>query len=304
MISISYGTGEIVGDLVRETVCLAKPSGDDEAIHCAEVRMITAKTMTTEPFIHFEFDGVLGLGLNSLALDPGLHFFGQMARDQHIDPIFSVFVSKDDAIQSEIIFGGSDESRFVGPMHWVPVFAPEQGFWKVWFHNIRVGNESVPFCDDGGCSAIVDTGTSALGVPSEVMGTLVWKSAQNIPKHSASEIDCRKSPGPTISFEMAGGFTVELAPEDYMRPGPSEVPGSGGTGEESALFCRANLLPMDMPELGKKVFLWGAPILQKYYTSYDSVGERVGIAPVSHQRVHTAAKRTDENNEPDAQRVV
>ena len=236
-------------------------------------------------------------------MDPELHFFGQMARNQHIEPIFSFFVSKDDAIQSEITFGGNDESRFVGPMHWVPVVAPEQGHWKVWFNKIRVGKESVPFCDDGECSAIVDTGTSALGVPSEVMRTLMWKTAQNLPKHIAPEVDCRSQPGLTISFELAGGFKVELAPEDYMRQGASEVPGKEGSGEESERFCRANLLPMDMPELGKKVFLWGAPILQKYYTSYDSVGERVGIAHVSHQITHTSAKEIDETK-PDVQRVV
>jgi hypothetical protein len=281
MISISYGTGEIVGDVVRETICLGAPSATENgtAIHCTEARLITANSMTAEPFSFFEFDGVLGLGLAGLALDPEFHFFGQMARNMQIEPTFSVFVSKNDAVPSEITFGGSDTHRFEGSMHWVPVYLPEQGFWKVWIKAVRVNNESLALCDDGQCSAIVDTGTSALGVPRESMETLMWKTAQSVPKHGTNDLDCRTRPGSSIVFEISGGFTVELGAEDYMRPVPSDVPSTSGN-EGTQRFCRANLLPLDMPTLGKKVFLWGAPVLQKYYTSYDSGGERVGFAQV------------------------
>jgi len=309
MISISYGTGEIVGDVVRETICLGKPPSKlqpaikSETHHCTQARLITAKTMTEEPFGHFEFDGVLGLGLAGLALDPEFHFFGQMARDMQIKPIFSVFVSKSEDIPSEITFGGSDTEKFTGPMHWVPVIAPEHGHWKVLIRNIRVGNESMDFCDDGECSAIVDTGTSALGVPSESMESLMWKTAQQVPKEIATDdFDCRSwKHGPPIIFEIEGGFTVQLGAEDYMRPMYSEVASADAHPGEPQRYCRASLLPLDMPSLGKKVFLWGAPILQKYYTSYDSNAEQVGFAPVL---LPSAGSSSERNSQGEDKEVV
>lgn len=52
--------------------------------------------------------------------------------------------------------------------------------------------------------------------------------------------------------------------------------------------CRASLLPIEMPHLGPKVFVWGEPVLKKYYTTYDLEGERVGFAKAVHGSVPKA----------------
>jgi hypothetical protein len=81
-VEIAFGTGEVVGDFVYETVCLQDLSGTDQAHQqpgCVQVRVILATEMTEEPFHAFQFDGVLGLGLQSLSVDPEFSVLRQMA---------------------------------------------------------------------------------------------------------------------------------------------------------------------------------------------------------------------------------
>jgi len=276
-VAIAYGTGEVVGDFVNEAVCLSQITGDFDVLHlpesCAKTRVITAQEMSAEPFSHFEFDGVLGLGLSSLALEPEFHFFSQMTKDARMAPVFSVFLSKSEEVASEITFGGHRTERLAGLLQWVPVASPEQGYWRVPIRSIRVGDEPIPFCDDGTCTAIVDTGTSMLGVPTGLMQTLLWSTAREVP--TPFDSNCRNVAGPPLFFDVLDGFSVQLEAEDYSRPTPNAVPGENNV---THLVCRASLLPIEMPALGKKVFLWGEPVLQKYYTSYDSKWQRVGFA--------------------------
>merc|ERR1719215_1489852 len=138
--------------------------------------MISALQMTAEPFSFVKFDGILGLGLPALALDPEYHFFGQLASAMQIAPIFSFFLSSSEDVRSEITFGGHNLKRMLGgpeAVKFVPVERPEDGHWRVKIHGVRVGNTSLPLCDNGACAAIVDTGSSTVGVPPESIDTLI-----------------------------------------------------------------------------------------------------------------------------------
>jgi hypothetical protein len=174
-------------------------------------------------------------------------------------------------------------------LHWVPVTAPELGYWRVKVNNIRVGNESLGVCDDGGCHAILDTGTSLLGVPRQGLRSLLALTARPA---AESVKDCRSVPGPPMVFDLEG-FSVRLDAADYSRPAVSHIGGSTIGGAVSAAdhavggassttspkaLCRASLLPVDLPGLGPKVFLFGEPVLRKYYTAYDLRQHRVGFA--------------------------
>merc|ERR1719401_1302669 len=106
------------------------------------VRVITATQMSDEPFNSFAFDGVVGLGLSSLAVHPEFSFFGQFAaihRLQHLR--FGVFLSSDDEVASEISFGGHDPKRVATDLSWVPVFEPELGYWQIRIPKVTVGGE-------------------------------------------------------------------------------------------------------------------------------------------------------------------
>jgi len=285
-VSISYGTGEINGDFARETLCIGSPAAttldlevalqaSESAIHCTRLRLITATQMTVEPFSSFEFDGVLGLALSSLALAPEFHFFDKMTSQSPIEPVFSVFLSKYDEVESEITFGGSDESRMMEPMMWVDVARPESGYWLVKVYGVSVGDEHLDMCDSkDGCDAILDTGTSMLGVPHQDADSLLWKTALEL-QGTDKGTSCTNIEGLPMKLDL-GTFSIQIESEDYFRPMPSEV--TDDETNTNHTFCRANLLPVSLPILSPKLFLLGEPVLKKYYTAYDSEKRRVGFA--------------------------
>lgn len=275
-VAIAFGTGEVLGEFVREVVCV------DGTLprSCVTLRVVLASKMTSDPFSFFAFDGVMGLGLDSLALDPHFSFFGQMA-SQHpqMEPRFSVFLSRSGE-ENFLSFGGYEERLAEGPISWAPVAMASLGYWQVQIKSVRIGDYSLPECEDGSCRAIVDTGTSLLGVPKQAARALHRSLARPVPEDlqgdGQSDIDCRRLPGLSIDFDL-GDTKISLLPEDYSRPVPFNmtVPSTN----KSRLFCRSLLLPVDMAEpLGPKVFIWGEPVLKRYYTVYDLAEKRVGFA--------------------------
>jgi hypothetical protein len=270
---VSYGTGKVTGEFVHDLVCM---SGDVDT--CARLRMVLATEMTDDPFAMFEFDGVLGLGLDSLRLDPKFSFFGEMvAQNKQMLPQFSVFLSRHEDGKSMISFGGYDEARAASDIQWTPVAKPSLGYWLVEIKQVRIGDTVLDECTDGICHAVLDTGTSLLGVPRMAARSMHRLLARPAPTEgmTASDIDCRLVPGHSIDFDL-GDFTVSLPVEDYSRPAPINVTTPD---QKSSLMCRSLLLPVDMPPpVGPKVFILGEPMLRRYLTVYDLAEQRVGFS--------------------------
>jgi hypothetical protein len=275
-VSISFGTGDVLGEFVQDVVCLSE-STQSQANDCIKVRVITASEMTEEPFYNFAFDGVVGLGLGALAVDPEFSYFGEMAKRGILpEPKFGFFLSMSDEVPSEIAIGGHDERRVSEPLRWAQVMQPELGHWQVRINSIKIGGVSVPICDSGKCSGIVDSGTSLLGVPSQSIRDFHWKLARKIPG-DPSELDCRHTDGPQVVFDL-GGFEISLGPEDYSRPAAMRIE-SNATGDVQVV-CRASLLPVNMGEDGGNPLTWilGEPVLRKYYTAFDWHKQEIGFA--------------------------
>eukprot|EP00440_Ansanella_granifera_P031895 gb/GFBE01034615.1/.p1 GENE.gb/GFBE01034615.1/~~gb/GFBE01034615.1/.p1 ORF type:complete len:462 (+),score=95.49 gb/GFBE01034615.1/:1-1386(+) len=284
-VAIAFGTGEVQGEFISEDVCLgsvpSEASGVEPAASaaCVQLRVVLASKMTEDPFSHFSFDGVLGLGLDALTLSPEFNFFGQMlAQRPGMQPRFSVFLARNEGHDSVISFGGHEE-RFAGSeIFWAPVAMSELGYWQVQLKSVRVGDQVLADCADGSCRAILDTGTSLLGVPRQAVRSMHRMLARPVPEeHSEnSAVDCRRLPGAELEFDL-GDKVVSLLPEDYSRPTPFNmtIPNQ----DKWRLFCRSLLLPVEMAApLGPKVFIWGEPLLRRYYTIYDLANRRVGFS--------------------------
>lgn len=274
-VAIYYGTGEIRGDFIQDSVCLT-PGYSDAKVDCVQLRVILATEMTPDPFLEFEFDGVIGLGLESLAVDPEYSFMGQMMKMGHMrEPRIGVFISRSDDVPSEIAFGGHDERRTMTDLNWAPVVSPELGYWQVKIRNIRIGDQTLDLCETGECIAIVDTGSSLLGVPKEHLEQTHWNLARRV-TDGRTELDCRDFPGPTIHFDL-GDFSIAVDAQDYSRPAALKVKDAKRNTE--TIICRASLLPVDMQQTHTShVFIFGEPVLRKYYTSYDYAQHRIGFA--------------------------
>jgi hypothetical protein len=270
---VSYGTGKITGEFVRDVVCV-----DEVHQNCMTLRSVLAVEMTDDPFVHFEFDGVMGLGLDALRLGPEFSFFGEMVKQSKgMQSQFSVFLARHDEEESFISFGGYDKERTISDMNWAPVAKPELGYWQVAITELRIGDTVLEECADGTCRAILDTGTSLLGVPRVASRSMHRLLARVAPQSDdPTSIDCRRVPGHPIEF-VIGDVTVSLPVEDYSRPAPINM--TSPDTNSSSLVCRSLLLPLDMAApIGPKVFIWGEPVLRRYLTVYDLAEKRVGFS--------------------------
>jgi len=312
-VSVAFGTGEIVGEFSRETVCFTQGGMSDAASEgsgetgsnvslpgaagadCTRVRVVFATEMTEDPFSAFEFDGVLGLGLEALALDPEFSFMGQIMRlNTLMDASFGVFVSNRDDVASEITFGGHDPRRVSDELQWASVHKPELGYWLLKIRGIKVGGEPLELCESGDCVAIADTGTSLLGVPKNAAQHVHWLLARNV-DGNPDELDCRGHQGPEIEFDL-GDFVVTLGAEEYSRPAGLRVVTNATN--ETQFICRAQLLPVDEgAALGDKAFILGEPVLRKYYTAYDWGKSRIGFA-------HAVQPEAADPDSPRTHRIV
>merc|ERR1719382_927469 len=272
-LSITFGTGKVVGEFAEDQVCLG-PRAED----CSTMRVVLANDMSAEPFGLFAFDGVLGLGLDAMALNPEFSFFGRMTREQPaMLPQFSVFLARNDESLSTISFGGHQQERAASELRWAPVAMPELGYWQVEIKSVRIGGEVIEDCEAGKCRAILDTGTSLLGVPRQVSRPMQRLLARTPPPEvDAEEMDCRAVEGNEIEFDL-GDHVVKVGAEDYSRPRPFNI--TADTPEGWQLSCRSLLLPLDIEApLGPLVFIWGEPVLRKYLTIYDWGAKQIGFA--------------------------
>mmetsp|Transcript_152854 Transcript_152854/g.265682 ORF Transcript_152854/g.265682 Transcript_152854/m.265682 type:complete len:504 (-) Transcript_152854:161-1672(-) len=302
-VAVEYGTGEVEGDFVYELVCLQNHTGEQgytEAQDCAMLRVITTTEMSDEPFHAFAFDGVVGLGLSSLAVHPEFSFFGQVAKFNRLEHLqFGVFLSNDDEVASEISFGGHDPRRVASDLSWVPVHEPDQGYWQINLRSVTVGGEPFKLCEEGDCLAVVDTGTSLLGVPKQELSNFHWLLARRVLDKS-EDVDCREFPGPEIVFHL-DGFNITMGPKDYSRPSALKIQNSKTNSTD--VICRSSLLPVQMPEgMGVKTWILGEPALRKYYTTYDWADQQVGFS-LAVPPLPSAEKRHTIHGQPPATQV-
>lgn len=280
-LSITFGTGQVRGQFVNEVVCL----GDSEAgaqTDCTDMRIVVATDMTEDPFRAFSFDGVLGLGLSGLSLKPEFNFFRSMAAQHQLrGQQFAVFLGAQDGMHSEITFGGHDEARLASPLQWAPVAEPEHGYWQIRLRGVRVGDERLDLCKAGDCRAILDTGSSQLGVPRSELRATHRRLARALPEDHGA-VDCREHPGPPIVFEL-DGFDIRITAQEYSKVSPASMLVANTKPDVRRDFCRALLLPVDLKApMGSRVFIWGEPILRRFYTVYDWGQQRVGFGLASH----------------------
>lgn len=308
-VQIGFGTGSVTGGFVRESICLgqtaskANKKSQEIEVPCSLMSVVVAVEMSAQPFESFKFDGIFGLGLDSLALSNQFSFFSRVWAQNsggfQTSPHFAMYLGDNEKGEnSEIAVGGYNSERLSGSLSWAPVAAPKLGFWNIKIRSVRIGNTSVLNCKKGNCKAIVDTGTSHLGVPQNSYDALQDMLSQVA---SADTQDCRVVKAPALTIELHD-FTLTLGPEDYMRPLPLPEPIEHVTsGSLSTHSCQPKVMPVNMKKpLGPNLFILGEPVLHRYYTVFDWKEKRVGFGLASrHGKQETQALPTSRNTSLD-----
>lgn len=253
--SVHMGLGSITGDLTEDIVCLEQPGT------CARTGVIIATEMSQEPFSIFPYDGVLGLGLTASSIEPRFNLMGNFA-EHHVlgSSKFALWFANDgEGDDSEITFGTWKKERLGSGVLWLPVDY-QTGIWQVPLKDVAVDSEHRDQCQ-GGCNALFDTGTNAIGMPQgmleAVLGELnVAKDCSNFKKL------------PTFGF-VFGDHILSLDPWEYVK-------------KTASSSCYPQLFGIDIPPPKGPLVLLGTPFLRRYYTIYDRSSLKIGLALAAH----------------------
>jgi len=249
-ITVTFGTGEISGVFLQDDVCIGGL--------CSNVNFVGATDETDDPFTSFKFDGVLGLALNEMSQGPEFNVMDKLVKGKALHkPLFGVFLSDSDVENSEITFGDIKQDHLASEMFWRPV-SRNSGYWQVQISDITLNNKKQNICAD--CQVAVDTGTSQLAGPTDVINDLSNKL--NV-QHDCSNFASL----PDLGFVM-GDHILNLKPNDYI--------------DKSQDGCEVSLMPLDVPPPNGPLFIFGDPFLRKFYTAYDRESSQVGFAAAKH----------------------
>lgn len=273
--TITYGTGRLTGDYVRDKVCFGaaspnSPSGPSSSVRaCSSVDFLGVTTESRFPFIELPFDGIFGLGLSGLSAGPNFNFVGRLAGNSTIGvPLFAVFLRNLTADEdSEITFGEYRRERLDEDIHWLPVpsdEAQDKGYWLVNMRYMRVGEKKLPLCDEG-CRVAMDTGTSLMMGPTRQVRVLLQAIGLNDDCSNMNDL-----PALHFVFDAENGntFDMVLEPKDY-----SEASDSG---------CTTTMQGIDLPREVGPMWIFGQTVLRKYYSVYDASKWRVGVGLARH----------------------
>eukprot|EP00439_Symbiodinium_sp_Y106_P067064 s2900_g11.t1 len=179
--TITYGTGKLTGEYIRDMLCLRKGRGAAvaESSLCLQVDFLGVTQESRFPFTELPFDGIFGLGLGGLSAGPSFNFVNSLvAAPQTVrNPTFAFFLRNLDADEdSEITFGGYRKDRLEGEVTWLPVpkqEADEKGYWLVAMRDIHVEDKALNLCASAGCQVAMDTGTALMMGPRRAVGQLL-----------------------------------------------------------------------------------------------------------------------------------
>nr|AFX73038.1 preprogaline A [Galium verum] len=179
--SIRYGSGSISGFSSQDSV------GVGDIVVKNQV-FIEASREGSLSFVLAKFDGILGLGFQEIAVDDMVPVWYNMVNQGLVnEKVFSFWLNRDEDAEEggELVFGGVDPKHFIGQHTYVPV--TQKGYWQFEMGDVIVGGASTGFCE-GGCKAIVDSGTSLLAGPT----TIVTEINHAIGGEGVVSVECKE----------------------------------------------------------------------------------------------------------------
>ncbi|XP_029559789.1 pepsin A [Salmo trutta] len=247
-LSIQYGTGSMTGFEGFDTVVVGGIPVKNQ---------IFGLSQSEAPFMaHMKADGILGLAYPRLAASQATPVFDNMMT-QHLvnQDMFSVYLTRNSAAGSMVTFGGVDPNHYYGQIAWIPLSS--QMYWQITVDSVTVNGQIVA-CN-GGCQAIVDTGTSNIVGPQADISSM----ASAVGAYSANGdnvVNCNSINNmPAMVFHIHGqAFTLPAS--TYVR-------------QSTYYGCRTGLQSSN-----SDLWILGDIFIRQYYSIFSRAQNMVGLA--------------------------
>ncbi|PSN53381.1 hypothetical protein C0J52_03790 [Blattella germanica] len=217
-----------------------------------KVHFATVKNATGKMFTNDGMDGVMGVSFLSLASIqseyPNTTNFLNM-------PIFSFYFAKEGQEGSEMIIGGSDPDHFEGELEYMPLNSIYQ--LRVNMTSFRVNDTEL--CTQP-CKVVIDTGSAGIVAPK----TLYSKLLKKIP---GFDIPCEWNHYLSTIYIQLGDYNFTLESDFYMNKYPPNP--------KRCVFFGS-------PHGDDQPWVLGDTFLRKYYSEFDLVNKRIGLAVAKH----------------------
>ncbi len=256
---IVYAKGRVEGRVVSDRLTLGNLTVREQPFGIA--------TSVSEEIVPGRFDGVLGLGFESLSrLNKRPPMQSLFTEYPWIDPIVSVWItnSTEDGQGGIVDIGQVNEDRFAGKLCWSTV--KSDLYWRLLITRFKYGRKRLSWNPDRKM-AIIDTGTSMNIGPSRYVTRLArWIGAQPIgaglyviPNNTSLK---KLKP---ITFYLAN-CKIILRPEQYLV-----------TLNETVYF---GFQGSRVSGLARRSYSWilGDVFFRAYYTSFNYGNKSIGFA--------------------------
>merc|ERR1719331_99744 len=209
----------------------------------------------------------MGLGFKDLSMGKGFNIVDDLNSGGQL-PGGQISFYLTDGGDSEVTFGGYKSEYVSSDIVWADVEV--QSWWQVAMTDITFNNEPQHLCGTE-CRVAVDTGTSMLAGPSDLVDKLT--------NMLGAKDDCSNFNSlPKLGFQI-GDKVLNLKPDDYM--------------DSTGSSCSLSFMSLDVPPPKGPLFIFGDPFLRRFVTIFDrnggGAGSRVGFA---------VAKHSDDNTSP------
>ena len=205
-----------------------------------------------------KFDGILGMAFGALSANHSTTPFDNLVAQGLVESAqFAFYLGNSAQDKGELVLGGTDPAHYTGDITWVPLLATTH--WEINLSSLTIDGVSYT----SGTKAIVDSGTSILTAPTEVVKSIAAQLRGKEIIEGEYIVSCNYDTFPDFTFLIDGNNYV-LSAYDYLI--------SDGD------VCLLGMIGMDIPEPSGPLWILGDIFMRKYYTVFDSDNKKVGFA--------------------------
>ncbi|WWC91004.1 uncharacterized protein L201_005943 [Kwoniella dendrophila CBS 6074] len=273
--NISYGSGDADGYLATDTVSLAgfTVTGQTFAV----------VTSTTARLISAPLSGLMGLAWKSIASSKATPFWQALAASgSWNNPEMSFYLARyrgdnyASSVESqggEMVLGGTNQTKYTGNINYIDIDQDDLDYWRIPAQGVTVQGSQINIGSTSPQAAI-DTGTTLIGVPTQV-AQAIYQQIPNFQPLSASsgyqgyyEYPCSTNVNVTIQF---GGLSYQISNQDMNL----------GSFTRDQSMCTGAFFAMDLSSQSPIQWIVGASFLKNVYSTFRYNPPAIGFAQLA-----------------------